>query len=267
MEDLSLLAASLTALAAGLLSFLSPCVLPMMPAYLSFVSGLSVEELRDRETAPSGTDEGGAARLDPALIGALGFVAGFSLIFIAIGASASAIGHAITAFRFEVLGVLITPAQIAGVVIVLFGLHMIGVLRIPALYREHRFAPQRGTGGAARAMLLGSAFALGWTPCIGPVLAGILTLAAAQETLLRGVALLALYSLGLGIPFLITAVSLDRFYHFYALAKRHFRKVELVSGGLLVAVGVLVMTNQLITLNGYFSFLQGLVLALEERLL
>ena len=265
MEDLSLLAASLTAFAAGLLSFLSPCVLPMMPAYLSFVSGLSVEELRDRETAPE--DRSGSAGLDPALIGALGFVAGFSLIFIAIGASASAIGHVITAFRFEVLGVLITPAQIAGVVIVLFGLHLIGVLRIPALYREHRFAPKKGTGGAARAMLLGGAFALGWTPCIGPVLAGILTLAAGQETLLHGVALLALYSLGLGIPFLITAVSLDRFYRFYALARQHFRKVELVSGGLLVAVGVLVATNQLVTLNGYFSFLQGFVLALEDRLL
>jgi len=267
MEDLSLLAASLTALAAGLLSFLSPCVLPMMPAYLSFVSGLSVEELRDRETAAAEADGSAAAGLDPALIGALGFVAGFSLIFIAIGASASAIGHALTAFRFEVMGVLITPAQIAGVVIVLFGLHLIGVLRIPALYRERRFAPKTGTGGAARAMLLGGAFALGWTPCIGPVLAGILTLAAGQETLLRGVGLLALYSLGLGIPFLITAVSLDRFYRFYALARRHFRKVELISGGLLVAVGALVMTNQLVTLNGYFNFLQGVVLTLEEHLL
>ena len=267
MEDLSLLAASLAALAAGLLSFLSPCVLPMMPAYLSFVSGLSVEELRDRETTAAKADGSAAAGLDPALIGALGFVAGFSLIFIAIGASASAIGHALTAFRFEVMGVLITPAQIAGVVIVLFGLHLIGVLRIPALYRERRFAPKTGTGGAARAMLLGGAFALGWTPCIGPVLAGILTLAAGQETLLRGVGLLALYSLGLGIPFLITAVSLDRFYRFYALARRHFRKVELISGGLLVAVGALVMTNQLVTLNGYFNFLQGVVLTLEEHLL
>lgn len=266
MEDLPLLAAGLTALAAGLLSFLSPCVLPLMPAYLSFVSGLSVDELRE-----AGSDAGAGdrrpARLDPALVGALGFVAGFSLIFIAIGASASAIGHVITAFRFEILGFVVTPAQIAGGVIVLFGLHQLGLLRIPVLHRERRFAPKSGGGGALRAMLLGGAFAFGWTPCIGPVLAGILTLAAGQETLLRGVALLALYSLGLGIPFLITAVSLDRFYLFYARVRAHLRKVELVSGALLVGVGLLVTTNQLVTLNGYFAFLEGLVVALEEKLL
>jgi cytochrome c-type biogenesis protein len=262
MQDLPLLAASLTALAAGLLSFLSPCVLPLMPAYLSYVSGLSLDELKER-----GEEERGASFLDPAMIGSLGFIAGFSLVFIAIGASASAIGHVITAFRFEVLGIVITPAQIAGAVILLFGLHLLGLLRLPFLYRERRFSPQTGAGGALRAMLLGGAFAFGWTPCIGPVLAGILTLAAAQETLLRGVALLALYSLGLGIPFLLTALSLDRFYHFYARARRHFRMVELVSGGLLVAVGALVMSNQLVTLNGYFSFLEGLVVGLEEMLL
>jgi cytochrome c-type biogenesis protein len=273
MEDLPLLAAGLTALAAGLLSFLSPCVLPLMPAYLSFVSGLSVEELREgrgsppAEGAEGAKGAGAAGRIDPAMIGALGFVAGFSLVFIAIGASASAIGHVITAFRFEFLGFVITPAQIAGVVVVLFGLHLLGLLRIPALYREHRFAPGKGSGGAPRAMLLGGAFAFGWTPCIGPVLAGILTLAAGQETLLHGVALLALYSLGLGIPFLLTALSLDRFYRFYAQARRHFRAIELVSGGLLVAVGVLIATNQLVRFNSYFTFLEGLVIGLEEKLL
>ena len=266
MEELPLLAASLTAFAAGLLSFLSPCVLPLMPAYLSFVSGLSIDELRE-DAGDEKDAETRTARSRAALIGAVGFVAGFSLVFIAIGASASMIGHLITAFRFEIFGVTVTPAQIAGVVIVFFGLHLLGLLRIPALYSERRFAPGTGGGGAARAMLLGSAFAFGWTPCIGPVLAGILTLAAGQETLLHGVALLALYSLGLGVPFLLTAISLDRFYHFYARARRHFRAVELVSGGLLVVVGLLVATDQLIALNSYFTFLEGFVIGLEDRLL
>ncbi len=260
MHDLSLLAASLTAVAAGLLSFLSPCVLPLMPAYLSFVSGLGMEELRETEA------RGGPHR-DRVLVGALGFVAGFSAVFIAIGASASLIGHLISAFRFEILGVLITPGQIAGVVIVGFGLHLLGVLRLPFLYRESRFAPSTGTGGALRALLLGGAFAFGWTPCIGPVLAGILTLAGGQETLGRGVGLLALYSAGLGVPFLLTALSLQRFYAFYEGARRHFRAVEVVSGLMLVAVGVLVASDQLIVLNSYFTFLQDLVIGLEDRLL
>jgi cytochrome c-type biogenesis protein len=260
MEDLSLLAASLTALAAGLLSFLSPCVLPLMPAYLSFVSGLGMEELRESE----GRDD---ARRDRVMLGALGFVAGFSAVFIAIGASASAVGHLISAFRFEVLGVLITPGQVAGVVIVFFGLHLLGVLRIPFLYRERRFAPSTGTGGALRAMLLGGAFAFGWTPCIGPVLAGILALAAGQDTLGRGVGLLALYSAGLGVPFLLTALSLQRFYAFYEGARRHFRAVEVVSGVMLIVVGVLVVTEQLVALNSYFVFMEDFVVWLEDRLL
>ena len=259
MDDLSLLAASLTALAAGLLSFLSPCVLPLMPAYLSFVSGLGVEELRERDARDDARDR--------VRVGALGFVAGFSVVFIAIGASASVIGHLISAFRFEILGLLITPGQIAGVVIAGFGLHLLGVLRLPFLYRERRFAPSTGAGGALRAMLLGAAFAFGWTPCIGPVLAGILTLAAGQETLGWGVVLLALYSAGLGVPFLLTALSLQRFYAFYEGARRHFRAVEVGSGLMLVAVGVLVATNQLVALNSYFTFLQDLVIGLEDRLL
>jgi cytochrome c-type biogenesis protein len=262
VEDLSLFAAALTAVVAGLLSFLSPCVLPLMPAYLSFVSGLSLEELRSTDPA-----EAGSAGPDRAVLrGSLGFIAGFSAIFIGIGASATAIGRVLTGLRLDVFGLVITPSQIAGVVIVLFGLHLIGVLKIPLLYREQRLQ-LGGGGGTVQAFLLGAAFAFGWTPCIGPVLAGILTIAAGQETLGQGVFLLALYSLGLGIPFFLTALSLDRFYHVFEHVKRHFRAIEVSSGVLLVGVGVLVMSNSLVLLNSYLSFMTDFVLRLEEILL
>ncbi len=263
MEDVSLWAGALTAVVAGVLSFMSPCVLPLMPAYLSFVSGISMEELRG-DAAP---EPGPAARpAKPVLLGSLGFIAGFSAIFIAIGASATAIGRIVSGFRFHVLGFVITPAHIAGLVIVVFGLHLAGVLRIPLLYREQRFQLGAG-GGAARAFVLGAAFAFGWTPCIGPVLAGILTLAAGQESLGHGIFLLTLYSLGLGIPFFLMALSLDRFYQLFDRIKRHFRAIEIGSGALLVGVGLLVMSDSLVVLNSYLSFLTDFVLAIEERLL
>ena len=262
MEDASLLAGSLTAVLAGVLSFLSPCVLPLMPAYLSFVSGLSMEELR-REPAEESER---SARGRAALLGSLAFIGGFSTVFIAIGASASAIGQLLTGLQFHILGMVLRPSHLAGIVIVIFGLHLMGVLRIPILYRESRFQLGAG-GGAARAYLLGAAFAFGWTPCIGPVLAGILTLAAGQDTVSHGVFLLALYSLGLGIPFFLMALSLDRFYQVFEQLKRHFRTVEVVSGVLLVGVGVLVFSDSLVRLNSYLSFMTDIVIGIEEQLL
>ena len=161
---------------------------------------------------------------------------------------------------------MLRPSHLAGIVIVIFGLHLMGVLRIPILYRESRFQLGAG-GGAARAYLLGAAFAFGWTPCIGPVLAGILTLAAGQDTVSHGVFLLALYSLGLGIPFFLMALSLDRFYQVFEQLKRHFRTVEVVSGVLLVGVGVLVFSDSLVRLNSYLSFMTDIVIGIEEQLL
>jgi len=247
----------LTALAAGLLSFVSPCVMPLMPAYLSFVSGLSMEELR----APDSV-----GRRRKVLVGALGFIAGFSLVFILLGASATMIGSAVIGFRLQIGSWTIAPAQIAGGVIVIFGLHLMGLLRIPWLYQERRFSIDGGSG-LLKTIPLGAAFAFGWTPCIGPVLGFILTLAAGQESVGQGVWLLGLYSLGLGIPFLLMALSLERFFHVFSRVKQHFKAIEVASGLLLVTVGVLIMFDLLIKLNQQFTFLLDLSLWLENTLL
>ena len=259
VNEFSLVAAVLTAFAAGLLSFLSPCVMPLMPAYLSVVSGLSIEELRARDTAQM-------APRNHVMLGALGFVLGFSVVFIAGGATATVLGQFVQGFRLEIFGWTVTWTTIAGLVIILFGLHLMGLLRISWLYRERRLQVQ-GTGSVLRTALLGAAFAFGWTPCIGPVLAGILTLAAGQETVWRGVLLLSFYSLGLAVPFLLMALSLERFFGFFSQVRRHFYAIEVGSGALLVVVGVFVMTNYLTAFNRYFAFLTDLVLWLEKSLL
>jgi len=248
-----------TAWVAGLLSVLSPCVLPLMPAYLSLVSGVSVEELRARAS------EGAVRRR--VMIAALGFVGGFSAVFVVLGASATVAGRWLRAFRVDLFGLEIGIGQIAGLVIVAMGLHLIGALRIPALYRERRFEGPARAAGPLGAALVGAAFAFGWTPCVGPILGGILTLAGARDTVGQGMALLTVYSSGLAIPFLIAAWSLDRFLATLGRLRAHLGKLEVAAGVLLVAVGLLVMTDQLTRLNGYFRFLEELVVRLEEALL
>lgn len=262
MQELSPIAASLTALAAGLLSFLSPCVLPLMPAYLSFVTGLSIEEL---SAANLGEEE--KRDLAPHVVrDATAFVLGFSAIFVLIGASAAILGRSLSGLETEVLGLRITPGRIAGLAIVLFGLHLAGLLRIPWLYRERRMTLKTSPGPAGAA-LLGAAFAFAWTPCIGPVLAGILTLAAAEGTVTRGTLLLALYSLGLAVPFLLMAVSFKRALGLFARVKRHFRAIEIGSGALLVGIGLLVMTDRLTSLNRYLGFFNDFIITMEQWLL
>lgn len=248
-----------TAWVAGLLSVLSPCVLPLMPAYLSLVSGISVEELRAR------ADE--AEVRQRVLAAAAAFVAGFSAVFVVLGASATVVGRWLRAFRLDLFGVEIGIHQIAGLVIVVMGLHLAGLLRIPWLYGEKRFqGPARPTGPLGAAAV-GAAFAFGWTPCVGPILGGILTLAGARETIGQGIGLLAVYSLGLGVPFLVAAWSLERFLGAIHGVRRHLHKLEVAAGVLLALVGLLVMTNQLTRLNGYFQFLEDAVVRLEEMLL
>jgi cytochrome c-type biogenesis protein len=248
-----------TAWVAGLLSVLSPCVLPLMPAYLSLVSGLSVEELRAQS-------EDGKVR-QRVMLGAGAFVAGFTVVFVVLGASATVLGRWLRAFEIDLFGLQIGIHQIAGLVIVVMGLHLAGWLRIPWLYGERRFqGPAQPTGPLGSA-LVGAAFAFGWTPCVGPILGGILTLAGARETVLDGVGLLTVYSLGLGVPFLVAAWSLDRFLGAIRGVRRHLHTLEVASGVLLIAVGLLVVTNQLSRLNGYFQFLEETVMRLEEMLL
>jgi cytochrome c-type biogenesis protein len=219
----------LAAFVAGVLSFISPCVLPLIPGYISFVSGASLDEMRD-------TADRRARR--QVLVASLTFVLGFSLVFIALGASASAIGQFV--FRNQpILG------KIAGAVIIVFGLHTMGVFRLKFLDMEKRATAQRKPAGLLGALLVGVAFAFGWTPCIGPILAGILVVAGSRDTVGEGVILLAVYSLGLGVPFLLTSLAIDRFFSVTAKIRRHYHAIEVVSGALLVAIGVLIFTGQL----------------------
>jgi len=217
------------ALIAGLLSFLSPCVLPLVPAYLSYISGVSVNELRQHQD-----DAAASTRRRHALVQSLWFVAGFSLVFILLGASASLLGQWMLS-HMAILG------KAAGVIIIVFGLHYTGIIRIPLLMMEARF----DTGGinakhGIGALLLGAAFAFGWTPCIGPILGAILAVAGAQAEMMHGIMLLAVYSLGLAIPFLLAALITDSFLRWTQRFKSHFGIVEKISGVLLILVGILI---------------------------
>lgn len=230
-----------TAFAAGILSFLSPCVLPLVPGYLSFVSGISLEELTRGSDARTS--------LRKSIIGSILFVAGFSIVFTLLGASASAVGG----FLQDHLEVL---SKAAGIVIFLLGLHMTGMLPIKFLYYEKRFQTSNLAPGLWSAFVAGLAFAFGWTPCIGPFLAGILALAASEETVGKGMFLLFVYSLGLGIPFILTGLGVNTFLNFFNRYKRFIRWGEILGGGLLMAVGLLIFSNRLTILANIFpSFL------------
>jgi cytochrome c-type biogenesis protein len=235
-ENVTLLAA----FGAGLLSFISPCVLPLIPGYLSYISGLSLDEMRGTTTARPTTAVAVAApphARQRVLLASLGFILGFSLVFIALGASASAIGNFVLTQK-TLLG------RIAGVVVILFGLHTMGVLRIEWLYQEKRVQTSKKPAGPLGAILVGIAFAFGWTPCIGPILAGILAIAATRSGVGEGVRLLAAYSLGLAVPFFATALAINRFFGAMSRIRKHYHAIELVSGGLLVAIGLLIFTNR-----------------------
>ncbi len=221
------------AFAAGLLSFLSPCVLPLVPAYLSFVSGAAVEDLA-----------AGRARAR-ALAQAGWFVLGFSVVFVLLGASASAAGR----FLLAHLGFF---AKLAGAVIVLFGLHFMGLLRFGWLARDVRFdAARLGLQGPAGAFVVGAAFAFGWSPCVGPILGAILALASVQEQMARGMLLLAAYSAGLAIPFLLAALATQPFLAWSARFKARMRAIEVAAGVLLVATGVLIMAGSFSELSAW----------------
>jgi len=278
---------ALAAFVAGLVSFLSPCVLPLVPGYISMLSGIGVEQLKEGQTPRGGL-----------LTSALAFVLGFSIVFITFGASASAVGSFLVRNRSLL-------APLAGALIVLFGLHLvgwlakislragfvIGILLVAAgvvlnfrpgiasnalkavhfysvaiifllgpamtrwLNRDVHFRNLGGQPGIVSGFLMGFAFAFGWTPCIGPILAGVLAIAATRETIGQGVFLLACYSAGLAIPFLVTALGIGGFLKFYQRFRRHLHTVEVFSGALLLAVGGLVFMNRLTWLSGKLAFL------------
>ena len=249
LENLSPLSL-LVAFAAGVLSFISPCVLPLIPGYISFISGASLDQLRGRPAAAA--EAGGVATaVAPGtsrriLLTSLAFVAGFSLVFVAFGATASVIGQLLGSYKTKI-------AYVAGAVLIVLGLHMMGVFRIGFLDYEKRAQASARPTGLLGAMLVGVAFAFGWTPCIGPILGGILTIAGAQESVAQGVVMLAAYSLGLGVPFLLTALAIDRFFAAFARIRRHYHAIEVVSGVLLIAIGLLMLLNRLTLITNFLT--------------
>jgi cytochrome c-type biogenesis protein len=226
----------LTAFVFGLLSFVSPCVLPIIPGYISFISGYSLNEMTGDNTA--------AKRA--ILVNTTVFIAGFTLVFVLMGAAATSIGKVLN----ENLTLI---SKIAGAVIIVFGLHMIGIFKIGFLNYEKRFHLQDKKLGILGSFAVGSAFAFGWTPCIGPVLAGILAIASQQDTVMQGIVLLFSYSLGLGIPFFLTALSINKFFNVFNRIKKHFHAIEVFGGVMLVAVGILMITNYLTIIASYLS--------------
>ncbi len=242
-----------TAFLAGLVSFLSPCVLPLIPGYISFISGLSLQELRTAVPHQRHGTSSAAGTVPPrsparrAFLSSVWFVLGFSAVFIALGASATALGSLL----LPRLGAL---RLVAGAVIILFGLHLTGIFRIPFLQYEKKVEVRQRPLTAVGAFLVGAAFAFGWTPCIGPILAGILALASTQETVPQGMLLLAAYSLGLGLPFLAASLGVQAFLRFFGRFKGYLRAVEIASGLLLLAVGVLIMADRLSLLARYLTF-------------
>lgn len=218
----------MAAFVAGLVSFLSPCVLPLIPGYLSFMTGLSTSELAD-ENRPA------AKVMGPALL----FVLGFSIVFVGMGASASVLGQFLTDYRSVI-------EKVAGVVVVLFGIFMLGIIKVPGLYGEARadMGKSRSFGGAA-ALIMGMAFAAGWTPCVGPILGSILALAGSTGSVGYGALLLFVYSLGLGVPFLVVAFLFGRITPLLHWLNMRSLVINRVAGVLLIGVGVLIFTGRL----------------------
>jgi cytochrome c-type biogenesis protein len=215
------------ALIAGLVSFLSPCVLPLVPPYLVYLTGATIEHVANEESETSSRRA--------VMISALLFVLGFSTVFVLLGASASLIGGFIRAWSAEL-------AIVAGIVIIVMGLHFLGLTRIGLLMREGRLSIPRPVG-LWGAYVMGLAFAFGWTPCIGPILAAILSIAAAEATVAKGAGLLAVYSAGLGIPFLIAAFMVEQFSSVFARMKRHLATVERAMGVLMIVTGIAFLTG------------------------
>ncbi|WP_417691726.1 cytochrome c biogenesis CcdA family protein [Roseibium sp.] len=222
------------ALFAGLLSFVSPCVLPLVPPYLGFLAGVSLDQLNGEG------DTQVASR--KVFFAALSFVAGFSTVFIALGASASVLGKLVS-------GHIDTLAVVAGILIIIMGLHFLGVFRIGLLYREARVHVERKPAGLLGGYVIGLAFAFGWTPCIGPILAAILSVAASEATVASGALLLSAYALGMGIPFLLAALFAKPFLGFMQRFRRHMGLVEKAMGVVMILTGIMFLTGFMQTMS------------------
>lgn len=230
----------LGAFVAGLLSFLSPCVLPLIPSYITYITGLSLGDLQAAHP--------GHVVRQKTVLHSLAFISGFTVVFVLLGASATLAGT----FLQQHMTII---RRTGGVLVVLFGLHVAGLLPIRWLLGEKRINIRHKPAGYLGSFLVGLAFAAGWTPCIGPVLASILMIAATEENVAQGVFLLLLYSVGLGIPFLLSSLALHRFIVLFNRFKRHIRIFEIITGLFLVAVGAMIFTNWLSRLSGYANMI------------
>lgn len=228
----------IAAFVAGLISFLSPCVLPLVPGYVSLISGAGVEELKTQESQ----------LLRRVMLNSILFIAGFSVVFITLGALSTGIGQLLAEYKNRL-------SVIAGFVIIVFGLHLTGVFQIKALLSDKRLHQLKGGSTPWGAFVIGFAFAFGWTPCVGPILAVILGFAAEQDSVAKGILLLAIYSLGLAVPFLLTSLGIERFLKFYGRFRTHMHAVEVASGVLLIALGALLVLGRFTLISNYLSFL------------
>jgi cytochrome c-type biogenesis protein len=233
----------IAAFIAGIISFLSPCVLPLVPGYISLISGASVETLQ------------GADRklLRSVMINSLTFILGFTVVFISLGAVATGFGQLTHQYHKEL-------AIVGGIIIFIFGLHLTGLFKINALYADKRLHGLKGGAGPVGAFLVGFAFAFGWTPCIGPILGAILLLAGSQESVWKGVGLLGVYSFGLAVPFILTSLGVNEFLSFYGKFRRHLHTVEVISGVFLIVFGLLIATGNFTRLSSYLGFLNRFAL-------
>jgi cytochrome c-type biogenesis protein len=221
---------------AGLVSFVSPCVLPLVPAYLSFLTGATVEELRERETINARAHT---------IAHAAAFIAGFTLVFVLLGASASALGSALRDNQVLI-------ARIGGVIVIVLGLQMLGILRMRLLARDTRVQVQSDRRSLLASVLVGLAFAAGWSPCIGPILAGILTLASQANSVGQGAWLLFVYSMGLAVPFMATALAVGTLLPAFNRVKRFMPVIEMTAGAFMVLTGVVLVTNSFLRIAGWF---------------
>src|SRR5579864_4611667 len=233
----------IAAFLAGLISFLSPCVLPLVPGYVSLISGAGVEELKTTDSQ----------LLRKVMLNSAAFIIGFSIVFILLGAISTEVGQMLRFYKSAL-------ARISGIIIIIFGLHLTGIFKIKWLYTDARLHSVKGGSTPWGAFVIGFAFAFGWTPCVGPILAVILGFAATQNSVTKGIGLLTIYSLGLAVPFLLTAFGIERFLKFYGGFRRHMHAVEVASGALLIALGVLLVLGKFTLLSHYFSFLNRFVL-------
>jgi len=237
------------AFAAGLISFLFPCVLPLVPGYISFVSGVTFTEIKEKKPSPSFLKK----EKWIVLMNSFFFVAGFSLVFILLGASATWIG----AFLSSKISLI---SKIGGLIIIFFGLYKIGLIKPHLFYREARFNIKNRKFGYAGALIIGAAFALGWTPCIGPILGVILTYAGTLENVNQGIVLLLVYSLGLGLPFLLTAFGINHFWRLFKRIQKYIGLLEVTSGVVMVILGVMIFSNKLTLIQSWLPFLNKFAL-------